>query len=124
MVGPARAMGLGIVVFAVLILTVLGAGIMPKISGITGAAAPFLTDSGGGNATESTQGLKSLAAKNNEMKDTMRQEIDREAKAMIDKCAESGDCGDLELLKEMCSNNILKLESCSDPRLKELFGSA
>lgn len=123
MVGPGRAMGLGIVVFAVLILTILGVGIMPKISGITGAAAPFLVDSGG-NTTESGQGLKSLAAKNNEMKDTMRQEIDREAGAMIDKCVESGDCGDLELLREMCSNNILKLESCSDTRLRELFGSA
>jgi hypothetical protein len=123
MVGPARAMGLGIVVFAVLILTVLGVGIMPKISGITGAAAPFLTD-GGGNATESAQGLKSLAAKNNEMKETMRKEIDQEASAMIDKCDKTGDCGDLELLKEMCANNILKLESCSDPRLRELFTSA
>jgi hypothetical protein len=53
------------------------------------------------------------------MKDTMRQQIDAEASAMLEKCADSGECEDLELLKEMCSNNILKLESCSDPRLQQ-----
>ncbi|MEM3161076.1 MAG: hypothetical protein QXJ74_09870 [Nitrososphaera sp.] len=120
MVGPAKAMGMGITMFVILIMSVVGMGMAPKISGIAGGAAPFLSSNGSGNATESAQGLKSLAAKNNEMKDTMRQEIDKEASAMLQKCAESGECEDLELLKEMCSNNILKLESCSDPRLWQL----
>lgn len=124
MVGPAKAMGMGITMFIILVMSVVGMGMLPKISGVAGGAMPFLSGSGSGNTTESAQGLKSLAAKNSEMRDTMRQEIDQEASAMLQKCEESGDCEDLELLKEMCSNNILKLQSCSDPRLRELLPNA
>lgn len=123
-------MGIGIAIFAVLIVTVVAVGMLPMLSGLAKGAAPLLADNnnnaaGGNNATEAAQGLKALASKNAEMKETMRQEIDQEAGAMIDKCAASGDCNDLGLLKEMCANNnILKLESCSDPRLKELLAGA
>lgn len=123
MVGPAKAMGMGITMFIILIMSVVGMGMGSKISGVAGGSIPFLNNSSG-NATESAQGLKSLAAQNDEMKETMRQQIDEEASVMLQKCADSGQCEDLELLKEMCSNNILKLESCTDPRLKELFAGA
>lgn len=117
MVGPAKAMGMGITMFIILIMSVVGMG--SKISGVAGGSIPF-PNSSSGNATESSQGLKSLAAQNDEMKDTMRKQIDEEASAMLQKCADSGQCEDLGLLREMCSNNILKLESCSDPRLWQL----
>jgi hypothetical protein len=121
MVGPAKAMGMGITVFAVLIMAVVGAGMTPKISGMMGGL-PFLGSSG--NSTESAQGLKALAAQNEEIKDTMRNEIDMEASAMIEKCAQTGECSDLEFLKEMCANNVMKLQSCSDPRIKDFLSGA
>lgn len=120
MVGQAKAMGMGITMCIILIISVVGMGMGSKISGVAGEGSiPFLNSSFG-NATESAQGLKSFAAQNNEMKDTMLQQIDEEASAMLQKCADSDQCEDHELLKEMCSNNILKLESCSDPRLQQL----
>lgn len=122
MVGPAKAMGMGITVFAVLIMTMVGAGMMPKMSSIMGGSLPFAGSSN--NSTESAQGLKALAAQNEDMKDAMRKEIDAEASAMIDKCAQTGECDDLEFLKEMCANNIMKLESCSDPRIRDFLAGA
>jgi hypothetical protein len=94
-------MGMGITVFAVLIMTVVGAGMMPKMSGLIGGSLPF--GNSASNSTESAQGLKALAAQNEEMKDTMRKEIDMEASAMIDKCAQTGEC--------------------SDPRIKDFLGA-
>lgn len=120
MVGPAKAMGLGVAVFAMLIVSVLSVS-MPKITGLAGGALP----GAGGNKT-AVSGVAELAKKNSEMTEVMRQQVNQEAQAMAAKCLEEGDaCQQLSLLKEICgTNNILKLESCNDPRISALVARA
>jgi hypothetical protein len=128
MAGPAKAMGFGVAVFAMLIVSVLSVS-MPKLSGIAGGVLPGAEDilrAGGNNNNNKTAvtGISELAKKNIEMTEVMRQQVNSEAQAIVVRCLEEGDaCQQLGLLKEICgsSSNILKLESCNDPRVAALL---
>lgn len=125
MVGPAKAMGLGVAVFAMLIVSVLSVS-MPKITGLAGGALPGADVLRAGGNKRAVSGVAELAKKNSEMTEVMRQQVNQEAQAMAAKCLEEGDaCQQLSLLKEICgTNNILKLESCNDPRISALVARA
>jgi hypothetical protein len=131
MVSLAKAMGFGIAIFAMLIVSVLSVS-MPKLSGIAGGALPGadILHAGGDNNNDRTAvaGVAKLAKKNSEMAEVMRQQVNSEAQAIVARCLEDGDaCQQLGLLKEICgssNNNILKLESCNDPRVAALLAKA
>ena len=125
MAGPAKAMGIAIAVFMVIIFGIASAVLIPKMSGASAGPAIALnalrTD---GNATESGKGLAAMAKGNKEMTEVMRQQVNSEANEIVQNCLDNPDaCGDLALLQELCSNDVFQLPSCSDPRIKDLTAS-
>jgi hypothetical protein len=125
MISAGKAMAFGITVFVMLIVSVASIGILPRLSGFTGALPGTDAMRAGGNSS-STSGLAAMASKNKEMTETVKKQLNQEAREMIDKCLEvGGKCQEIGLLKEVCgSSSILKLESCSDPRAMELLRAA
>lgn len=122
MVGPAKAMGLGIGVFAMLIGSVVFMTV-PKLAGMAGGALPGadVLRAAGDNKT-AVSGIAELAKKNKEMTEVMRQQTNQEAQEIVARCLDEGDaCQQIGLLKEICGSNILKLESCSDPRVAAII---
>ncbi|MGI0005558.1 MAG: hypothetical protein ACREAI_04015 [Nitrososphaera sp.] len=125
MAGSAKAMGIAIAVFMVIIFGVASAALLPKLSGASaGSALPLNALRTDGNATESGKGLAAMAKGNKEMTEVMRQQVNSEANELVQNCLDSPDaCGDLALLQELCSNDVLQLPSCSDPRIKDIVGN-
>ncbi len=65
-----------------------------------------------------------MAKGNKEMTEVMRHQVNSEANELVQNCLDNPDaCGDLALLQELCSNDVLQLPSCSDPRIKDLVGN-
>ena len=76
------------------------------------------------NASESGKGLVAKAKGNKEMTEVMRQQASTEANEIVQYRLDNPDvCGDLALSQELCSNDVLQLHSCSDPRIKEFAGN-
>ena len=65
-----------------------------------------------------------MAKGNKEMTEVMRQQVNSETHELVQNCLDSRDaCSDLALLQELCSNDVLQLPSCSDPRIKDIVGN-
>ena len=124
MVGPGKAIGIAMAMFMIIIFAAVSTALLPKMSGASiGSALPLSALRTEGNATESAKGLAAMAKGNREMTEVMRQQVNNEADELIQNCLENPEaCGDLSLLQEICSNNVLQLPSCSDPKLKDLLG--
>ena len=124
MVGPGKAIGIAMAMFMIIIFAAVSTVLLPKMSSgaSIGSAMQLNALRTDGNSTESAKGLAAMAKGNKEMTEVMRQQVNSEANELIQNCLDNPDaCKDLSLLQEICSNNLLQLPSCSDPRLKELL---